>query len=168
MKNVVIRASRVRSAVLLVVAAMFVAAGLMLLDSRAYIRLGRGLVVVFGVVTAWAVVRLLDPRPRVILDDGGVTDRTLGVGRIDWAHIRRAYARRARGRTLVCLELRDADAFVRRLSPFMRQLLRVQGRLGDGELAVDLTGTTAGAERVADLIMTEVARQEGGSAGTRG
>src|SRR5438876_97609 len=42
-----------------------------------------------GVLAVWL---LLDSRPQLVLDDRGILDRRLRVGRIPWSRIERAYA----------------------------------------------------------------------------
>jgi hypothetical protein len=74
--------------------------------------------------------RARDPRPLIVLDETGISDRRLDIGAIAWRDIRRVYARSLEGATFICLEFFEPELYLERM-PFLRrvasQLWRVFG-----------------------------------------
>lgn len=159
MEPIVIRPSRLRWALLLVTALVFVAAGVVMAASSEGVIVGVLSIVFFGLCALVAIQQLTDARPRVVIDDEGVLDRTLKVGRIAWSDIEGAYVRRMHANAFVCLELRDPAKYTAGLSPVMRRLAALNEKLGFTPLSLNLAHTDANPERVAELIEREVLRR---------
>ena len=122
MKPIVIAQSRVKWIVFLVVALSFVAAGALLLAIGESPLKAWGTIVFFGgcaLVFAWQII---DNRPRIIINNDGIVDRTLKVGVIEWSDIRAAWLYRKSGIPFVGLDLRDPAKYVARLSPLMQRM----------------------------------------------
>jgi hypothetical protein len=81
---------------------------------------------------------LLDPRPRIVIDDLGIKDRKLGVGLIPWSEITGAYIRSIGGSQFICLSLRQPGMFKRK------------------ELNLILSGTNADATELLASILIRV------------
>ena len=95
------------------------------------------------------IARLLtNPRPRLVFDERGVTDRTLGVGRIDYVDIEEAWLVTGQSAGCICLTLRDPGHYVRRASWFRRSLVWLNRRAGDPEFSLNLTWVEADADEV--------------------
>jgi hypothetical protein len=102
--------------------------------------------------------------PRVVIDQVGILDRTLGIGIIPWSEIQGAFVKRVSTARFVCLELRDPEPFRARLSPLKRRLIQVNRKLGYTDFSVNLTGTDADPDAVCELILKEVQLHRQGAA----
>jgi hypothetical protein len=116
-------------------------------------QLGWVAMAVFGVGSVFAAKRAFDPTPRLVLDNEGVLDRSLWVGLIPWHDIVGAYVVRMGRHSFVCLELRDEDKYVSRLSPFVRALTRLNEKFGFTRLSINLSNTDADPYMVLAIVL---------------
>ena len=91
---------------------------------------------------------LTNPRPRIVFDERGVTDRTLGIGRIDFVDIEAAWVVTGQHAGCICLALRDPGKYVRRASRLRRAVVWLNRRVGDPEFSLNLVGVEADADEV--------------------
>ncbi len=137
---------------MLAVAAGFVAAGIFLvIVGQAAV--GWMSLTLSGACGAVFVRQLLDSRPRLVIDDHGIMDRTLGVGVIPWGDIQGAYVKTIYGNDFICLELRDPQLFVSRLGAVHRATQAANRPLGFTELSLNLSGVQVPTEAVLELIL---------------
>ncbi len=159
MEELVIKNSRIENSLLLVMVVVFAVAGAWMglegepLGWMAMLLFGSG-IPVFG----W---RLISGRPRLILDERGVIDSTLGVGRIEWRDIRSAQVRSIKGNFFICLGLVDSEKYLARLSGVKRSLARANRGLGFSDLNLNLSGVDANTHQILELVRkrSELARQ---------
>ena len=151
--TVVVSNSRWRYLVLLCVSLGFVAGGVFILlqDQGAWV--GWGSVVFFGACSVVFVWQLVDSRPRLIINDDGILDRTLGVGSIPWSEIQGAFIRSIDGNDFICLEVRDPERYRLRLSPVRRAMASANRALGFTDLSVNLSGLRVNTQELFELIM---------------
>ncbi|MCB1100033.1 MAG: PH domain-containing protein [Verrucomicrobiae bacterium] len=69
-------------------------------------------IIFFGGCALVAIAQIIDSRPRLIIDDEGILDRTLRVGRIPWSEIQGAYIRTISGNDFICLEVRCPEQYI--------------------------------------------------------
>jgi len=115
-----------------------------------------GCTLVFALFTCVAVWMLIDRRPRIVLDQHGILDRKIGVGRIAWpdiidAHIVTLSARIGR-QEFICLEVRDEEEYLRKAGAITRFLAAGNRWLGYTPLVVNVSATNADAHDVLALI----------------
>ncbi|MFZ5638983.1 MAG: STM3941 family protein [Pseudomonadota bacterium] len=156
--------ARLRYWALLLLACGFVALGAFLLvagddDARSVAIL---CILFFGACALTFVWQIVDRRPRLILDDVGVFDRTLRVGRIPWSDIEDAYSASIHRQDFVCLILRDEAQWVAKLPPLQRRLVAANRALGFSGLNLNLSGLEADASTVLALILANSARHRAG------
>jgi hypothetical protein len=103
----------------------------------------------------------MDSRPRLVIDESGIYDRTLGVGRIPWPEITGARIQSIRGNDFVCLAVRDPKIWLHQLAPLQKLLVRGNRALGFSELNINLSGVEASTAQVYELILkfSQAARQ---------
>ena len=99
---------------------------------------------------------LFDTRPRLIIDRAGIYDRTIGVGKIPWSDINNAYIRSIRGNDFICLELRNQNAYLQKLSSIQRFLAQANLSLGFTPISLNLSGVDANSYQVLELILKYV------------
>lgn len=87
---------------LLIASAGFVAGGIFLVafDRGTGVWAGWMCIVFFGAGIPLFARQLFDSKPRVVLDEAGVFDRTLGVGIIPWSDIESCYVKSIHGSSL--------------------------------------------------------------------
>lgn len=163
--RLVVANARGRYAAMLLGALAFVAMGaLMVLRQpglESYL-IGGASIVFFGGGAVLFVFQLIDRRPRLILDDEGLYDRTLGVGVIPWRDIADAQLVSVRGHAFVCLHLRNPEHWIGRLSAGQRRLAALNQRMGFALLNVNLSGAAVDPQAVLQRIRKYSAMYEPG------
>ncbi len=162
--KIVIGNSRWRAVLLLAACLAFVSGGIFVLVSQhtARYRSSDGTTaawsstIFFGLGGFAAIRRLIDSRPRLILDDEGVWDRTLDVGRIAWTDIEGAYLRSIRSNNFICLVLRDTDRYLSKTTAMKRALANANTALGFTPISLNLSGVAANAKDILEIIVTRI------------
>lgn len=151
----VIRPSRLKYILLLIASAGFVASGIFLVafDTGASNWVGWISIVFFGAGIPLFARQLFDSKPRVVLDEAGVFDRTLGVGTIPWSDIESSYVKSISGNSFVCLVLRNPQRWIGKLSAMQRSLTKANEKLGFQPLNINLSGTAVDAALVQDVVL---------------
>jgi len=156
---VVVRSSRANWAIRLLGSLAFVALGaLMLRHDDAPAVVAWSSIVFFGGCALVTGREVLDRRPRIVVDDRGVLDRTLRVGVIEWPDIEGLYLQG----DFVCLELRDPAKYTSRLSPLFRRLAGLNRSLDFPELSLNLIGTAVDRGQFTQLLQRELAVRSAG------
>jgi hypothetical protein len=157
MTPLVFRPTRVRVIFPLVTSLAFVAAGVFVLFTRRpdSTAMGWATILFFGGCAAVFVRQLLDARPRLVLNDEGILDRTLKVGVIRWEDILGAEVAAISGQNFVALHLRDASRYTARLGPVYRRLVELNESLGFARLNVNLSMIDVDPYMLAALIVRE-------------
>jgi len=86
---------------------------------------------------------LYDARPRLVIDDRGVLDRTFGIGRVPWRDVQGVELKAMHGQPHLCLTLRNAAAYTDRLAPQLRRIVTLDRQLGFSDLSISLAGASA-------------------------
>ncbi len=107
----------------------------------------------FGFTTAVNIWRFVDSRPRLRITAEGIDDRTLGLGIIPWPEITDAYVKSIKSHDFVCLVLRSPEKWIDRLSPVKKMIVKANRVLGFTEVNINLSGTSADAQQVHELIL---------------
>lgn len=147
--------------VVLVVSLAFAGVGVRtLLDPRPVLPrsdlvLGIALVTVFGLLALMAMRSVLDPRPRLVIDDEGIEDRTLGLPKIPWDAIRSARPGALRNLPLLCLEMHDEAAWLAKLSAPRAAIVKRLRAAGLTAICVNLLGTQISPTVLAELVMVK-------------
>lgn len=107
----------------------------------------------FGTGLVVSIWQIADSRPRLIIDERGVLDRTLGVGRIAWSDIQEAYVRSIAGNDFICLELKNPAQYEQNLSQVKRAMASANRGLGFTDFNINLSGVDASTAEVFELLM---------------
>jgi hypothetical protein len=118
----------------------------------------------FGAGIPIFVWQIADARPRLIIDERGVMDRTLGVGRIEWADVEGAYVAAISGNDFICLELRNPEKYRRKLSKVRRWMAAANLNLGFTDFSINLSNVGAGTEEIFELVLKLTALSRRGTA----
>jgi hypothetical protein len=156
MDQVVVKNSRLRYVFLLLIAIGFVVAGIFIVlgaNGAGDALLGWVTIIFFGAGIPLFAWQLYDSRPRLIIDEQGILDRTLGVGRIPWSEITSAHVQSISGDDFICLELEHPEQYAAKLSPVRRAALSANRALGCTDFIINLSGVNASTDEIFDLIM---------------
>ncbi len=109
--------------------------------------------------------QIFDSRPRLILDENGVIDRRLGVGKIFWKDIKGLSVRTVYKNDFVCLYT-DEDSnqrYLSNVSSIKRKLLTANVALGWPPLNLELSGIKGSTEDIFQAIVQQVEKVNNGS-----
>ena len=155
MEPIVFRASRSKLVLLLVASLAFVAGGTLILLAGRGLLVGLMAIVFFGGCSLVFIGQLFDARPRLVIDDTGVLDRTLKVGVIAWDDILDAQPTLIGGQPFIALRLRNASKYTDRLGAVHRRLVELNQAVGYAALNVNLSAVVADPNALAALIARE-------------
>jgi hypothetical protein len=160
MEKLIIKSARWKHALLLIGSVGFVFAGVAMLVKGNWF--GWVAIVFFGSGIPIFIWQIVDARPRLVIDEHGVVDRTLGVGRIDWADIEAAHVFSISGNDFISLELRDPEKYLGRLSNVRRSMATANRKMGLTDFSLNLSGVAANTHEVFELVMKfcELARRD--------
>jgi len=113
-------------------------------------------IIFFGGCALVAVWQIIDTRPRLIIDDEGILDRTLGVGCIPWSEIQGASLRSIHGNDFICLELQDHEKYLQRTTAVKRALAGANSALGFTPISLNLSGIAVDATDILELIIKRI------------
>ncbi|HWS55447.1 MAG TPA: STM3941 family protein [Pyrinomonadaceae bacterium] len=151
MEKLTIKSSRWKHVLLLIASVGFVVAGVAMLAKGNWF--GWVAIIFFGSGIPIFIWQIMDARPRLVIDERGVADRTLGVGRIDWGDIVAARVMSISGNDFISLELRDPEKYLSRLSNVKRAMASANRKLGFSDFNLNLSGVDAKTEEVFELLM---------------
>ena len=151
MEKLIIKNSRWKHVLLLIGCVGFVATGIWIVVNRG--PFGWVPILFFGSGIPVAIWQIADSRPRLIIDEHGVLDRTLGVGRIAWSDIEAAYVRSISGNDFICLELKNSEIYEQKLSKVKRAMTAANRGLGFTDFNLNLSGVDASTAEVFELLM---------------
>ena len=152
-------------------AALFVVAGIVLCT-------GPLLVLPFGVLTflffappaLYQLVMVLRGRPRVVVDDSGLTDHAspAGIGRLGWERVRGARVEQVDRRSpLVVVEVDDPDGLLRGSGPLLRRARRSSQERFGSPVVIPVRGLGVHPDALCSAIRGRSAARTNG-AGDRG
>jgi hypothetical protein len=123
------------------------------------------IVVIFGLGALNFAAYIFASRPRILINDEGVLDGTLGVGVIPWSDIADAHVKQIAGNNFICLELRDEQKWLSRLNSLRRAMTSANKAPGFTALNVNLSGLDVDATEVHEVIMRMIDANSPGLAG---
>jgi hypothetical protein len=151
MEKLIIKNSRWKHVLLLIAGVGFVVAGVwMVIRGKPF---GWAAIVFFGSAIPVFVWQIADSRPRLVIDERGVLDRTLGVGLIAWGDIRAAYVRSINGNDFICLELRNREQYWQKLSKVKRAMAAANRSLGFTDFNLNLSGVDVNTDELFELVL---------------
>jgi hypothetical protein len=109
---------------------------------------------VFALCAIAALLRLVDPRPALIIDAQGITHRAsiLSPGAIRWADISRLEKVVSNNQELIAVHLKDVDAFTRNLALPKRLFMRMNAKTGHAPITIPKTILPIGLDPIYELM----------------
>lgn len=142
MERIAIGPDRRQWVIVAAVGCSLAALGIVLILATRQVVVGWVALVICGAGGLFAAWQFYDMRPRVVIDDRGVLDRTFGIGVIPWDDIQDVHLKWTHGRPQLCLDLRNAKRYTARLPQMLQRVAALNRELGLTDLSVDLSGAT--------------------------
>jgi uncharacterized protein YjeT (DUF2065 family) len=159
MNETIIKTSVWKSVCLLLICLMFVVGGIFILfvgkNWRAFF-IGLASFSFFGFGFVVLIRQTLDRRPRIIIDETGVTDRTLGVGKIDWDDIQASVLTAVFTNSFICLKISNVEKYVGKLSNTSKKMTKLNKSLGFGELNLNLSLVDMKPAKIQEIVMKHI------------
>ena len=102
--------------------------------------------------------QVLNREPRLIIDENGVTDSTIGNGKIEWDDIISGRFVSIFGTPFIVLKLLNTDKYLERLSSNSRRLAKVNKELGFGEINLNLSLIDMSPRKVFQLLKENISK----------
>jgi len=120
-------------------------------------------IIFFGSGIPLFIKEMLESKPRMIINDQGIFDRTFGIGTIPWSEITGAFIKSIKGNDFICLELRNPKMWSNQLSGIKKASASANKALGFTEFSVSISGATEDASAIHELILKKIAEQSLGN-----
>jgi hypothetical protein len=118
-------------------------------------------VVFFACGLVVILVQLFRRGPIVVLDESGVFDRRLGVGRIPWQDISSVSVTQIRSQRFISLWLRNEEEYLSRFPGWKSTLGRASEKIGYSPFLLSLAGLTPGLDEAYAYIRAKVPEHAG-------
>ncbi len=128
MNNIVVKTYVWKSGLALFCCLLFVLTGIFIISvSENWIEtlIGVTSITFFGAGFFILLRQIIDRRPRISIDETGITDRTLGVGKIDWADVEFVHLNSTFANNFLVLKLSNTEKYLQNLSNTSRKLTKL-------------------------------------------
>ncbi len=148
--------SKLKYIFLLVLSLIFVAIGVYAIFDTAELWGGIITAGFFGIGITFCLKEILDNRPRIIMDEDGITDRSIGVGKILWSDINKAEIMQIRQNPFISLYVEETAApkYLKNLSLLKRFLVKTNKTFGFAQFNINLIGIDGDFNEILDIINT--------------
>lgn len=122
-------------------------------------------VLFFGACSVIGFVRLLSPRPALLLTADGIHETSMicNLGTVAWEDITGFSYWETHHQRALCLYLRDPEKYIARLSPALQKLARANIGLAGTPLTIMQSNISIPLEALKDSIEVRIARRNGHS-----
>lgn len=161
MEPLVVRLARWRFILLALLMLPFVLVGLLTVaeDDAAARFMGLVFLAVFGGLMAFALVKVIQHKPVLIISDAGIEDLRLKTGVIPWGEVVRAYELPYLWHKNVQLQVRNPEQFKRRQPGLVRTISELNNAFGWSPFVLVTANTDTPAKKVVDYIYRQLVLQ---------
>lgn len=161
MEPLVVRLARWRFILLALLMLPFALLGLFLVadDDAAARFMGLVFLALFGGLMVFALVKVIQHKPVLILSDAGIEDLRLKLGVIPWGEVVRAYELPYLWHKNVQLQVRNPEQFRRNQPALVRNIGELNAAFGWAPFVLVTANTDTPAKQVVDYIYQQLAYQ---------
>ena len=119
MDKIEIKFSRTKLIFLALLALIFVVGGIFILSVAKDLRgkvIGWTSIIFFGFGLIVFLKQIMNTKPRIILDDEGIEDKSLDIGKILWDDIEAAYPNNIVSNKFISLKIKDVEKYLQKTS----------------------------------------------------
>jgi hypothetical protein len=154
-QQIVVHPPRAYARVILACCLVLVGVGVYLLVIGEDPLVAWGIVTLFSCTSVFFGRRALSWHPRLVIDESGVLDRTLGIGLVPWSDIQGAALEFVDDREFVCLQVRhpkESTESTAKVPSGRKKLATANEKADFAEVTLDLSGVSMATEDVLALI----------------
>ena len=167
MNRIEFAASKLMFFFVLIAGAACLAVGAFFLQPEGLIRLLGVVFLCVGLaICVYSIRQILDKRPRLIIDDAGLDDRSIGVGKIAWRDIESVYVKTSTapvevasgvilpmdGAQVLCLRVAAPEKYLALMRQPFRTLVKINAMFGYTPLALNLSSIKGNPQDVIDCV----------------
>jgi hypothetical protein len=115
----------------------------------------------FGLYLISILLQVFRHGPTVVIDELGVLDRRMGVGRIPWGDIASVSVAQVRRQRLISLWLRNEEQYLSQASAWRRNLALANRGLGFSLFCMSFNGLTPGLDEAYARLTARVPERAG-------
>lgn len=159
MEHIVVKNSIGKYIFYSLLALIFVVGGIVILsvsDDFESTLIGWLSIIFFGLGLIVFLIQILDSRPRIVIDQNGIFDRTLDIGIIEWQDIQHAYLNSIFGNDFISLVLRDNEKYLQRTTKTKAKLSKYNKTLGFETINLNLSGVNKKSGEIFDVIIKQL------------
>ena len=138
---------------------IFVAGGIFILfvgkDLKAAL-IGWSCIILFGFGVIVFLFQILDTRPRIVIGEDGIFDRTLDIGIIEWQDIENAYLNSILGNDFISLVLHNNEKYLQRTGKAKAKLAQYNQTLGFETINLNLSGINKKSAEIFDIVIKQL------------
>ena len=113
-------------------------------------------VILFGLGSIVFLWQIFDSRPRIVVDESGIFDRTLSVGTIEWQDIKHAYLNSVVGNPFISLVLTNPEKYLERAMNSQKKLARLNKYLGAETININLSGIDKSPDEILAVVLNRL------------
>lgn len=161
MEPLVVRLARWRFILLALLMSPFALIGLFAVaeDDPAARFMGLVFLAIFGGLAGFALLKIIQHKPVLILSDEGIDDKRLKLGVIPWSEVVRAYELPYLWYKNVQLQVRNPEPFKRNQPMLVRNISELNAAFGWAPFVLVTANTDTPASKVVDYIYQQLAYQ---------
>lgn len=107
----------------------------------------------FGLGLIVFLRQIFDARPRIVVDERGIFDRTLSVGIIEWQDIEHARPNSVVGNPFISIRLTDPEKYLERAMNSQKKLARLNKYLGAETININLSGINESPAEILAVVL---------------
>jgi hypothetical protein len=159
MKEIIIKTSIWKSLAFLSICLIFGVLGIILLiqhETPKAVAYGILFTIIFvfgGIVFS---IQMLNRKPRITINDSGIEDRKLGVGKILWEDIESVELRRVFATSFIVLKLANKEKYLEKLDAKGTVVSKLNKKLGSGELNLNLNLVDMKPKAIHEIILKHI------------
>jgi len=117
-------------------------------------------VILFGFGLFIFLRQIFDSRPRIVVDESGVFDRTLSVGVIEWQDIEHARLNSVVGNPFISLRLNNPEKYLERAMNSQKKLARLNKYLGAETININVSGVNKSPDDILAVVLKRMLDQK--------
>ncbi len=152
MNELVIKNSPLKYLILLPISIGFVLGGLFMLHTGGNPAVAWMSIIFFGSGIPLFIFQMLDTRPKLVINDMGITDRRNRAGTVPWSNIQSVFTKNVGKQTFLCVRMKDENMFINKLSPMQKNLVEINRGLGFTPFSIGLSQLRLDPSQIEDLV----------------
>ena len=113
-----------------------------------------------GFLTLAHLGRLFDRKPRLIINNEGIYDRSLKIDTIDWYDIESAYIQKIREAHFICLTLKDEGKYINEIYQTNNKIKVIKDYFGMEAININIDGLAISEAELLQTIKEQISQHQ--------